>query len=163
MTGPGAIESGSGSSIQTLISNAREMNGSLKFAVANVPQWSFIGGCDDLPVSTNTYNGLLKDAIPKRSTVRSHRSLVELEENYNCQPSACPVGSDGLHPNALGEYQIARAFTLISVNDFKRTSPLDIPNDIPARPLPVPSNFKVSSSPGGVTATWDAGRFRSII
>ncbi|GFG10280.1 contactin [Aspergillus udagawae] len=143
-------------SIHTLISNARAANPNIKFAIANVPQRSFIGGREDLPVSTNIYNSLLRDTIPEWSTTASPIHLVELEENYNCQPSSCPVGSDGLHPNAMGEYQIARAFSQTLVKDFKiGSSALSIPSDVPTRPLPVPSNFKVFTSPGGVTATWD--------
>ncbi|KAE8167238.1 hypothetical protein BDV40DRAFT_284981 [Aspergillus tamarii] len=143
-------------SIHTLISNARAANPKIKFAIANVPQRSFIGGREDLPVSTNIYNSLLRDTIPKWSTTASPIHLVELEENYNCQPSSCPVGSDGLHPNTMGEYQIARAFSQTLVKDFRiGSSALSIPSDVPTRPLPVPSNFKVFTSPGGVTATWD--------
>jgi hypothetical protein len=146
-------------SIHTLISNARAANPNIKFAIANVPQRSFIGGREDLPVSTNIYNSLLRDTIPEWSTTASPIHLVELEENYNCQPSSCPVGSDGLHPNAMGEYQIARAFSQTLVKDFKiGSSALSIPSDVPTRPLPVPSNFKVFTSPGGVTATWDPGK-----
>ncbi|PYI07875.1 hypothetical protein BO78DRAFT_442365 [Aspergillus sclerotiicarbonarius CBS 121057] len=96
------------------------------------------------------------NAIPEWSTTDSPIHLVELQENYDCEPSACPVGYDGLHPTAKGEYEIARAFSLTLVNDFKLgSSPLSIPDDIPARPLPVPSTFQVFSSATGVTATWD--------
>lgn len=79
-----------------------------------------------------------------------------LRENYDCELSGCPAGSDGLHPNALGDYQIAQAFSNTLVNDFgigRRT--VEIPADVPFPPLPVPSNFKVVASPGGTLATWD--------
>ncbi|OOF94226.1 hypothetical protein ASPCADRAFT_51803, partial [Aspergillus carbonarius ITEM 5010] len=142
--------------IHTLVANSRAVNPNLKFAIANVPQRSFIGGREDLPISTNIYNALLREAIPEWSTTDSPIHLVELQENYDCEPSACPVGYDGLHPTAKGEYEIAYAFSLTLVNDFKLgSSPLSIPDDIPARPLPVPSNFQVVSSATGVTATWD--------
>lgn len=62
-----------------------------------------------------------------------------------------------MHPNAQGEYQIAQAFSKTLVNDFKiGSSPIVIPGNVPSRPVPVPSNFQVSSSVYGVTATWDA-------
>jgi lysophospholipase L1-like esterase len=150
-------------SIQTLIVNARAANPNLQFAVANVPQRRFIGGREDLLINTDIYNALLRNAIPGWSTTRSPIHLVELQENYDCQATGCPAGYDGLHPNAFGEYQIARAFTLTLVNDFQiGTSPLVIPSDIPSRTLMVPTNFQASSSPGGVTATWDASTFRSM-
>lgn len=150
--------------IHTLVANSRAVNPNLKFAIANVPQRSFIGGREDLPISTNIYNALLREAIPEWSTTDSPIHLVELQENYDCEPSACPVGYDGLHPTAKGEYEIAYAFSLTLVNDFKLgSSPLSIPDDIPARPLPVPSNFQVVSSATGVTATWDPGASLSPI
>lgn len=146
-------------SIHTLVTNARAVNPNLKFAIANVPQRSFIGGRDDLPISTNIYNALLRNAIPTWSTADSPIHLVELQENYDCEPSGCPAGYDGLHPTATGEFQIARAFSLTLVNDFKiGSSPLSIPGSIPGRSLPVPTNFKVFSSATGVTATWDPGK-----
>ncbi|KAE8402489.1 hypothetical protein BDV37DRAFT_295350 [Aspergillus pseudonomiae] len=143
-------------SINTLVTNARSANPKLKFAIANVPQRSFIGGREDLPVSTNIYNALLRDSIPKWSTADSPISLVKLQENYDCEPSGCAAGYDGLHPTARGEYQIAHAFTRTLVKDFKiGSSPLSIPDSLPGRPLSVPSNFKVFTSATGVTATWD--------
>ncbi|KAF5865117.1 hypothetical protein ETB97_005358 [Aspergillus alliaceus] len=143
-------------SIHTLVSNARSANPKLKFAIANVPQRSFIGGREDLPVSTNIYNALLRDSIPEWSTADSPISLVELQENYDCEPSGCTAGYDGLHPTAMGEYQIARAFTLTLVKEFNiGSSSLSIPDNIPGRSLSVPSNFKVFTSATGVTATWD--------
>ncbi|KAF7622830.1 SGNH hydrolase-type esterase domain-containing protein [Aspergillus flavus] len=127
-------------SMQTFILNARATNPRLKFAIANVPQRTFISGREDLPVSTNIYNALLREAIPGWSTPDSPVQLVELHENYDCAPIACPVGYDGLHPNAKGEYQIARAFTLTLVKDLNiGVSPLSIPT-MPDGPLSVSSN-----------------------
>ncbi|KAB8236592.1 uncharacterized protein BDW43DRAFT_323679 [Aspergillus alliaceus] len=143
-------------SIHTLVSNACSANPKLKFAIANVPQRSFIGGREDLPVSTNIYNALLRDSIPEWSTADSPISLVELQENYDCEPSGCTAGYDGLHPTVMDEYQIARAFTLTLVKEFKiGSSSLSIHDNIPGRSLSVPSNFKVFTSATGVTATWD--------
>ncbi|EEQ35110.1 hypothetical protein McanMca71_001702 [Microsporum canis] len=114
-------------SLYALINNARKANPNLKFAIANVPQRSFIGR-EDLPVTTQQYNSLLRDALPQWSTEQSPIHLVELQENYSCGMAACEAGYDGLHPNAQGEYQIAHAFTLTLVNDFKiGSSPLMVP------------------------------------
>ena len=64
---------------------------------------------------------------------------------------------DGLHPNALGDYQLAQAFsrTLISAYSVGRT-PLVIPEHIPPRPLPTPTKFQATSAPSGIIITWDA-------
>jgi hypothetical protein len=85
--------------------------------------------------------------------------LVDWRGNYNCELDSCPAGYDGLHPNALGEYQIAHAFerTLRDQYALGFTVP-DVPAsaDIPARPTPVPSNVNAQPSPEGVTVTWNA-------
>ncbi|PTB46522.1 hypothetical protein M441DRAFT_126012 [Trichoderma asperellum CBS 433.97] len=142
-------------SIGTLIANARSVNPNLKFAVANVPQRSFIGGRQDLVDKTNTFNSLLPGAISQWSTAQSPIHLVKLQENYDCEPGGCPAGYDGLHPNAWGEYLIAQAFSETLLNDFGMgVVSLAVPgmNDPSlARDLPVPSNFQVFTSPQGLT------------
>ncbi|EFE40581.1 hypothetical protein TRV_04630 [Trichophyton verrucosum HKI 0517] len=144
-------------SIKTLVDNARRVNPFLKLAIANVPQRLMIGGREDLPCSTREYNNLLRCAIPQWSTADSPIHLVEVCEDYGCGPDGCPAGYDGLHPNATGEYEIARAFSLTLVRDFNiGSAPLVIPKNVPKRSLPRPKNFRVVSSPGGVTASWDA-------
>ncbi|KAF5126392.1 Protein sidekick-1 [Metarhizium anisopliae] len=146
-------------SMDTLVSNARAANPNIKIAIANVPQRSYIGGREDLIANTNIYNNLLPIAIKKWSTDQSPIKLVDIAGTYDCRPGGCPAGYDGLHPNALGEFQIASAFSKTLVNDFNLGSrPLAVPALHDAslvRDLPVPSNFKVFSSPQGVTATWD--------
>lgn len=143
-------------SIHDIITNARNVNPSIRFALANIPERSFIGGRQDLVDNTRLYNQLLPGYIGQWTTAQSPIQLVPLEETYDCHPESCPVGYDGLHPNELGEYQIANAFTTTLVNDFQiGRSPIAIANPPPSRPLPVPANFQLVSSPQGVTATWD--------
>jgi len=71
-------------------------------------------------------------------------------------------GYDGVHPDAWGEFLSANAFSQILVNGFGMgSSPLAVPAQTDPRlprDLPVPSNFRLVSSPQGVTATWDAGK-----
>lgn len=90
-----------------------------------------------------------------------------VREEYSCGPQyseQCPASYDGLHPNELGEYQIARGFTrgLVSGLGIGK-APLEVPGDIPARPLPVPSNFQIATSDLGATATWDKGNYMDAI
>ena len=61
-----------------------------------------------------------------------------------------------MHPNALGEYQIAQAFsrTLISGFGIGNTE-LGIPANLPVRPISVPTGLVAQSSPLGVTVTWN--------
>lgn len=144
-------------SIQSLITNARAANPNLRFAIANVPMRVDLGRAD-LPAMTDQYNALLPDYISQWNTTESPVELVKLREGYSCELDGCPAGYDGLHPKAYGEYQIAHAFSQTLVNKFGlgKTS-LAVPDidSIPPRPMPVPTNFKVKSSPNGFIATWD--------
>ena len=79
-------------SMSNFINNARSANPNIKFAIADVPMRSFIGGREDLVENTNIYNQLLPQAITQWTTTQSPIHLVRLEENYDCQPGGCPAG-----------------------------------------------------------------------
>jgi lysophospholipase L1-like esterase len=144
-------------SMKTLVDEARAAKPDIKFAIANVPQRTSMDGREDLPLKTDEYNTMLKNAIPLWSTATSPIALVRFRENYSCETSGCPAGYDGLHPNSLGEYQIAQAFSRTLYDAFQiGNSVLAIPASIPDRPTPIPSNFQATSSPQGVTVTWHA-------
>ncbi|WP_206508055.1 fibronectin type III domain-containing protein [Streptomyces chrestomyceticus] len=143
-------------SMKELVDEARSAKPDLKFALADVPQRTRIGGREDLPRNTDTYNSMLRAAIPRWSTDRSPVELVDWRGNYDCEVDGCPAGYDGLHPNALGEYQIARAFELTLHDKFhlgKSVPP--VPGDIEPRPTPVPAGVAATSGPGGITVSWD--------
>lgn len=74
-------------SVKAIVDNARSVKSDIKFALANVPMRTYIGGRDDLPIITNEYNDLLVDAIPQWSTSTSPIALVQFRENYECKPS----------------------------------------------------------------------------
>ncbi|MBQ1009933.1 hypothetical protein KBX53_02995 [Micromonospora sp. M51] len=142
-------------SMKVLVDRARDANPNIKLAIANVPQRTLLGGNEQLPDKTNDYNSRLAQAIPTWNTNQSPVKLVKWRENYDCEPTSCPAGYDGLHPNATGEYQIARAFTETLHNDFGYgTKPLDIPTTIPKRPTPIPDGITAGEGPQGVTVNW---------
>ena len=120
-------------SMEEFIDNARSVKGDIKFAIANVPQRTYIGGRDDLITKTDTYNELLAAAIPSWTTAESPIYLVDFRDNYSCEPQGgCPAGTDGLHPNILGEYQIAKAFVDVLHYGYGLGSgPLSIPGSLP--------------------------------
>lgn len=74
-------------SMKALVDNARAVKPDLKFAIANVPQRSHLGGRDDLPIITDQYNELLVKAIPEWSTDISPIKLVKFREEYSCKCS----------------------------------------------------------------------------
>ncbi|MGW5306276.1 fibronectin type III domain-containing protein [Streptomyces griseoluteus] len=143
-------------SMKTFVDEARAARPDLKFAVADIPQRTYIGGRDDLPLSTTAYDLMLRQAIPQWNTPVSPVELVNWSGNYTCARDACPSGYDGLHPNAVGEFQIAHAFetTLHDRYGIGQTVP-DVPRTAPDRPLGVAANVQAVPSDLGVTVTWD--------
>lgn len=185
ISGPeGTIES-----MRELIGNARAAKGDVRFAVANVPQRTGIPGWKDLPTRTDVYNGMLEDLIGELTSAESPIQLVRLREAYSCEfrkflPSCrangiqgakavnrvqlgevdgCPASHDGLHPNALGEFQIAKAFSqaLHEKYGLGRAN-FTIPATIPLRPCWAPKNVKAVRSLSEettvqpITVTWDS-------
>ncbi|MEU6486590.1 fibronectin type III domain-containing protein [Streptomyces sp. NPDC046887] len=142
-------------SMKELIDHARDARPGVRFAVANVPQRSFIEGRQDLPVTTADYNDRLGKAVSSWSTRLSPVELVDWAGAYDCGPAGCPAGYDGLHPNALGEFQIARAFELTLHQHFGiGTFVPDIPASPPARPAPAVPGPVAESVPTGIKVTW---------
>lgn len=71
-------------------------------------------------------------------------------------PDACLAGHDGLHPNVMGEYQIAQAFSSTLYSSYGLGSGiLEVPSTFPVRPCTTPANFNVVSAASGIVATWD--------
>lgn len=144
-------------SMSEIVSNARLSNPKIGIAVANVPHRTYISGRDDLVANTTKYNNMLSRVIASWSETDSLVCLVRLQENYGCGTDSCPASHDGLHPNALGEFQIAQAFSRTLIDDFHIGSrELEIPTVIPRRPTPVPENLQVKSAPSGIRVTWNA-------
>ena len=126
------------SSMHSIVTNARAANPNIHFAIANVPQRTPLGDINaDLPERTTKYNKMLAKAIPEWSTAASKIQLVKLQENYECGPDGCPAGYDGLHPNALGEYQIAQAFSRTLIQGF----------GVGKRELVIPGNVREFTPP----------------
>ncbi|EME38875.1 hypothetical protein DOTSEDRAFT_75553 [Dothistroma septosporum NZE10] len=141
---------------KSFVDQARAANPEIHLVLGNIPQRSHIDR-DDLVKKTSKYNALLHHAIPEWSTARSRIEGVEIERSYGYVPDECKGTFDGLHPNALGDYQIACAFSRTLHHAFGFGSkPLTMPKHIPKRPLPVPSNLKACGAPYGVVCTFDA-------
>ena len=73
------------------------------------------------------------------------------------EPARCAAAYDGLHPNALGEYEIAYAFSAVLYEKFAMgRGPLSIPRDIPARPCAVPRHGRTQAGADGIRFSWDS-------
>ncbi|KAF4849544.1 hypothetical protein CGCSCA4_v004303 [Colletotrichum siamense] len=138
--------------MKELLDNARSASPRLKFAVASVPQRTPMEGTKQLAKMVDTYNRYLEPSIHSWDNRDSPVRLVRIREIYDCFDGSY----DGLHPNALGEFQIARAFSQTLVSHFSiGTREIVIPQKIPERPSPVPVNVTAVAQPQGITVVWD--------
>ncbi|CAM1508852.1 Fc.00g025910.m01.CDS01 [Cosmosporella sp. VM-42] len=142
--------------MKTLIDSARGAKSDIKFAIANVPHRTMIGGREDLINNTDIYNDLLAEVVPDWDSEESPMELVHFRENYRCEVEDCPAGWDGLHPNELGEYTLAQAFsTALHTRYGIGKGVLEVPAKIPPRECPTPGNLKTTGAPYSIAVTWD--------
>ncbi|KAI5358068.1 Putative fibronectin type III, immunoglobulin-like, SGNH hydrolase-type esterase [Septoria linicola] len=140
---------------KALIDGARKVNPSIKFNVGNVVHEAYSDS--DLEGRTTMYNELLKSTYESWSTPGSPVHHVEVAGVYTCGPDRnCTSTADGLHPNELGAYQIAHAFSKTLIEHFSvGQEPIPIPSTWTERPVVPPTNVRASSSPMGIKLTWD--------
>ncbi|CEN60776.1 Putative Fibronectin type III domain protein [Aspergillus calidoustus] len=139
-----------------LVQAAREAKPDIRLLVGNVVHRSFIGGRQDLVDNTNRYNILLRDTLPNWFRWESPIAYVDVNTDYDCRPSGCPDGYDGLHPNARGEYHIAQAFARVLQRDFNYDgTEFSVPDAVDSRPVSTPGNVRSVSYPEGLFTTWD--------
>ncbi|KAK2009271.1 fibronectin type III domain-containing protein [Colletotrichum eremochloae] len=139
--------------MEELINRTRAANPAIKLAIADVPQRTPVEGTEKLAPMVDRYNRLLWASARNWATQQSPVELVEICNNYDCSHGSY----DGLHPNALGEFQIAKAFSRSLVRGYGiGTHELSIPSEIPRRPTPVPTNVVAKAVAYGVAVTWDA-------
>ncbi|KAK1573908.1 fibronectin type III domain-containing protein [Colletotrichum navitas] len=139
--------------MEQLIYRIRAANPTVKLAIADVPQRTPMEGTEKLAPMVDRYNQLLRTSARNWGTPQSPVELVEIRNNYDCSRGSY----DGLHPNALGEFQIARAFSRTLVRGYGiGTHEPSIPLKIPERPTPVLSNVVAQAVAYGVAVTWDA-------
>ncbi|GGS48744.1 GDSL-type esterase/lipase family protein [Streptomyces cinerochromogenes] len=145
--------------MQKFIDNARKANPRVRLVLANVPQRTTLGSANPkLGERTRAYDDALAAKVKEWSTDASPAVLADLDKAMGCDPSAtsCATTYDGLHPNDLGEYRIARAFATTLHDAFGiGTAPPGDPVDVAERFLDTPANVTFDGTRQGVTLTWD--------
>ncbi|KAF6803626.1 fibronectin type III domain-containing protein [Colletotrichum sojae] len=138
-----------------LVENARREKPDVRIALANVPQPTPKQGTDHLKEMVDRYNDLLEDSLLgwRRQCQTSPIELVQVAETYICTEASY----DGVHPAALGEFQITKAFSRTLVKAFGvGNDELEVPSEIPERPISIPERITTKVRPYGFDVTWDA-------
>ncbi|GAM87007.1 hypothetical protein ANO11243_050280 [Dothideomycetidae sp. 11243] len=142
-------------SMRGLVDNARRGKKDVKIVLATVPHRTFLR--DELILWTDDYNMRIRELVDSLTSADSQIKLAEFQHHYGCNRYLCPAGYDGLHPNALGEYQIAKAFS-VALQEFglrQTTSSLVVPIRVPEPSSGEIKNLKAVGSAMGVRVTWD--------
>jgi hypothetical protein len=136
---------------KALIDNARAVDPTVKVLIASVVTRAPLCGFDNLNSAIATYNSDLASAVPGWSTSRSPVQLVDISSGYN----PATMTYDGLHPNGLGEYEIADAFSTALADDFGLGAvPGPPPGSVPGISLSTPATMSASTGSTGVLLQW---------
>lgn len=136
---------------KALIDNARAVDPKVRVLVASVVHRTPVCGFSYLDPAISTYNSDLAAAVPLWSTSKSPVRLVDISSGYN--PSTDTY--DGLHPNGLGEYVIADAFSTALARDFGVGRVPDAPpSSVPGITLTTPASVSASIVGTGLLLQW---------
>jgi hypothetical protein len=145
------------STTENLVNSARRGNPNVKFAIGNVVERLFIDCRQDLVDNTRDYNNKLKQACTAWSRyANTFTAYVDVAAQYDCRPGGCPDGYDGLHPNAMGELHIAKAFAdVLSGDQFLLKGRNFVAGSPAPRPVSKPTGFRMSAVNLGLLMSWD--------
>jgi lysophospholipase L1-like esterase len=137
--------------VQTFVREARAARPDVQFLVANVTQRTPLSGFPELPATISSYNSLLATSLPSLAVSGSAVALVDLDG-----PMTAADTYDGLHPNGVGEFKIAKAFATVLSSRFGLgqafgTIPVSVPDLVP----PTPSGVTAVATDAGITVIWD--------
>ncbi|MEU8014316.1 GDSL-type esterase/lipase family protein [Micromonospora parva] len=138
--------------MRILIQEARRSNPDLRILVANVVKRTPLPNAPQLPGITNEYNSRIGSLLASLDTSMSPVRLVDI--NSEIDPALHAY--DGLHPNGLGEYRIARAFANVLSSSFSLggtfgSIPASVPDLTPARP----GWINASPTTSGIKVSWE--------
>lgn len=137
--------------VKTFVDQARLAKPDMKFLIANVVNRTPLPHLPNLMSTIANYNSKLPAALDSKDTDRSPVTLVELNGIFN------PVNDayDGLHPNGVGEYRIARAFADVLATKFGVGNPFgSIPASVPDLQPGAPGSMNATPTDSGITVSW---------
>ncbi|PNS15577.1 hypothetical protein CAC42_836 [Sphaceloma murrayae] len=137
--------------LRALIRESLQAKTDVRVVIGTVPMRTPIPGREELPAQTRLTNQYLRSAVWDLRRAGVLVSIASVDREYQCADGAY----DGLHPNALGEWQIAMAFSQALVDLGIGTSPLDIPDDKEEYVVETPGNVVAEGAPMGVKVTWN--------
>jgi len=136
----------------TFINNARAANPNLRFLIANVVHRTPLPDiAPDLPAKITEYNSNLGAALQNLSTTQSPVVLVDIDTPYDEYTDTY----DGVHPNGIGDYKLARAFANKMSSSFGLGPQFgSIPSSVPGLTYTAPSSLTATSTDQGITVSW---------
>lgn len=137
--------------MMTIIAEARFSNPAIRILVANVVHRTLLPNVPTLPQITEQYNSKLGPMLSLVNSAQSPVRLVDIDAAI--VPSLDT--SDGLHPNGVGEFRIARAFANVLASQFSVGQafggiPASVPDLVPA----APASMTATPTPIGIDVRW---------
>ncbi|GAB2475925.1 hypothetical protein GCM10027265_27560 [Jatrophihabitans fulvus] len=136
--------------LRQFVANARSSNPDLKFVIGNVMNRTPIDSRPDIPSLISSYDAKLPSVIAELTTARSPVVLADLRSGFDPATDT----HDGLHPNGIGEYKIARTFANVLSGAYKIGPSFGaVPASVPDLPMTVPT-LKVTPNDKGALLSW---------
>ncbi|GAA3565892.1 SGNH/GDSL hydrolase family protein [Kribbella ginsengisoli] len=137
--------------LQTFIREARAARPDLNFLVANVTQRTPLGSNPGLPAAISSYNSILANSLSTLSTAGSTVALVDIDG-----PMGVADTYDGLHPNGVGEYKIAKVFATVLSSRFGLGGAFPaIPATVTDLTPAAPTGVQAVATDAGITISWN--------
>lgn len=143
-------------SITEIVAKARLAKHNIRIVLGTVPQRLHSDDNDDLAKKTRDYNAKLRHFVRTMNSSASPIKLAEFQQHYSCGKNNTEAAYDGLHPNAFGEVQIAKAYSE-PLQAFGLRAPADslhVPENVCEPALNNILALTATGSPMGVRVTW---------
>ncbi|MBG0816093.1 GDSL-type esterase/lipase family protein [Planomonospora sp. ID82291] len=138
-------------SMRAFIAEARAANPNLKILISNVINRSELDGWSWLNPAISEYKTKLPGVAASLTTPQSPIHLVDVNSVFNHTSDAY----DGLHPNGVGEYKIAKAFADAFATRFSIGSAFgSVPSTVPEISLTAPARLTAQAVPEGIQLRW---------
>jgi lysophospholipase L1-like esterase len=138
------------SDMGALIANARAARPGIRILIGNVVHRSYLAALPDLDARITNYDNQLAAFLPTVSTSQSPVRLVDLASAY----TASADSYDGLHPNSVGEYVIARAFADVLSSQFGIGGAFAAIPTVAEDRTPGGTTVRAQASAAGITLSW---------
>lgn len=137
--------------VLSIVSTVRQYVPNVRVLVTTIIQRSPLAGYPNVNVNSSAYNASVRSFVANSiATAASPAAVADVAGGYN----AATDSWDGLHPNSIGEFKIARAVAVgLQTLGLGSGWALSIPTTVDSIPLATPQLW-LENTPAGIKVHW---------